>query len=396
MSEHLIKPDLNFVKDIIASGGESLKKCYQCATCSVVCELTPDNKPFPRKEMLYAQWGLKDKLISNPDVWLCHQCSDCTAYCPRGAKPGEVLGAIRKMTISEYSPTPFAKMAGDSKYLLLLFAIPVLLFLSYIVPKGYLDFSAIPRGEDGGIVYAKFMPVFPQIDVTFGLAALFAVACFVVGIRKYWSAMSAGAQLDGNRAGTRLKGNIMNSITATVVDILTHRRFQKCNVTKGRSTAHLLVFYAFAGLAVTTTWAIAYLYGYEFLGITGSSLFHFGESPYPLYDPMKIIGNASALALLIGITLVTVNRLRNAGKAGKGSYFDWLFITVIFVIVATGILSEVLRLADIAALAYPVYFTHLVFIFFLFAYAPFSKMAHMVYRAAAMVYARHSEREGTL
>lgn len=383
--EQIIKPDLNFVKDIIASGGESLKKCYQCSTCTVVCNVTPDEKPFPRKEMLYAQWGMKEKLIGNPDVWLCHQCSDCTAYCPRGAKPGEVLGAIRKMTISEYSPTPFAKMAGDPKYLLVLFAIPVLLFLSYIVPKGYLDFSAIPRGDDGGIVYAKFMPVFPQIDVTFGLAALFAVACFVVGIRKYWAAMSAGVQL---------KGNLMSSITATIAEILTHKRFQKCNVTKERSTSHLLVFYAFAGLAVTTTWAIMYLYGHEFLGITGSALFHFGESPYPLYDPMKILGNASALALLTGITLVTANRLKNAGKAGKGSYFDWLFITVIFVIVATGILSEMLRLADIAVLAYPVYFTHLVFIFFLFAYAPFSKMAHMVYRATAMVFARHSEREG--
>ncbi|MGD0281490.1 MAG: quinone-interacting membrane-bound oxidoreductase complex subunit QmoC [Dissulfurispiraceae bacterium] len=382
--EQIIKPDLNFVKDIIASGGESLKKCYQCSTCTVVCNVTPDEKPFPRKEMMYAQWGMKDKLISNPDVWLCHQCSDCTAYCPRGAKPGEVLGAVRKMTIREYSPTPLAKMAGDPKYLLVLFAIPILLFLSYIVPKGYLDFSSIPRGEDGGIVYAKFMPVFPQIDVTFGLAAFFALICFIIGIKNYWSAMSSGQQLNGC---------LTDSIKSVIVDIFTHSRFQKCNVTKDRSTAHLLVFYAFLGLAVTTTWAIAYLYGNEFFGITASTLFHFGESPYPLYDPMKIIGNASALALLAGITLVTLNRLKNASKAGPGSYFDWLFITVIFVIVLTGISSEVLRLANIAELAYPVYFTHLVFIFFLFAYAPFSKMAHMVYRATAMVFARIAGRE---
>ena len=382
--EQIIKPDLNFVKDIIASGGESLKKCYQCSTCTVVCNVTPDEKPFPRKEMLYAQWGMKDKLINNPDVWLCHQCSDCTAYCPRGAKPGEVLGAIRKMTIEEYSPTPFAKMAGNPKYLLVLFAIPILLFLSYIVPKGYLDFSAIPRGEDGGIVYAKFMPVFPQIDVTFSLATFFALACFVIGIKKYWSAMSAGMQS---------KGSLTDSLKATIIDILTHKNFQKCTVTKDRSTAHLLVFYAFLGLAITTSWAIAYLYGYEFFGITASSLFHFGESPYPLYDPLKILANTSALALLAGITLVALNRAKNAPKAGGGSYFDWLFIIVIFAIVITGILSEVLRLANIEGMAYPVYFMHLVFIFFLIAYAPFSKMAHMVYRATAMVFARQAGRD---
>lgn len=375
MSEQVLKPDLNFVKDIIASGGESLKKCYQCSTCTVVCNVTPEDKPFPRKEMMYAQWGLKDKLISNPDVWLCHQCSDCTAHCPRGAKPGEVLGAIRKMTIQEYStPSFLAKMVGDSKYLFLLFALPVLIFGAYVLAQGFTSIDSIPRGGNGEIVYALFMPVFPQIDMTFGAAAFFAAACFFFGIKNYWTAMSAST---GANAG----GNLIENAKATIVDILSHKRFQTCNVTKERSTAHLLVFYAFAGLAVTTTWAIVYLYGFH------------RESPYPQYDPMKILGNVSALALLFGITLVTNNRLKNAEKAGKGSYFDWLFISVIYAIVVTGILAEVLRLVNIAPLAYPVYFVHLVVVFFLFFYAPFSKMAHMVYRATAMVFAKQSGRE---
>ncbi len=108
----VIKPDLQFVNEIIKGGGESLKKCYQCATCSVVCNVTPEGNPFPRKEMVLAQWGQKDKLITSADVWLCHQCSDCTAYCPRGAKPGEVLNAIRKQSIKHVAMMPFfAKIA---------------------------------------------------------------------------------------------------------------------------------------------------------------------------------------------------------------------------------------------------------------------------------------------
>ena len=128
----VIKPDLQFVNDIIKGGGESLKKCYQCATCSVVCNVTPDESPFPRKEMVLAQWGQKDQLITSPDVWLCHQCSDCTAYCPRGAKPGEVLNAIRKQSIKHVAMVPlFAKIATEPKLIWLLFAIPMALL--YVV-----------------------------------------------------------------------------------------------------------------------------------------------------------------------------------------------------------------------------------------------------------------------
>jgi quinone-modifying oxidoreductase subunit QmoC len=94
----------------------------------------------------------------------------------------------------------------------------------------------------------------------------------------------------------------------------------------------------------------------------------------------------------VGITLMILNRLRNKEKAGLGSYFDWLFISVIAVIGVSGTLAQLLRLANIAVLAYPIYFIHLVFVFFLFAYAPFSKMAHMFYRATAMVFAKYSGR----
>ena len=71
-----VDPDLDFIKKLKESGGDTLKKCMQCANCSVACPLSPDSKPFPRKEMIWAGWGLRDKLAANPDVWMCHQCND--------------------------------------------------------------------------------------------------------------------------------------------------------------------------------------------------------------------------------------------------------------------------------------------------------------------------------
>jgi len=381
----VIKPDLQFVNEIIKGGGESLKKCYQCATCSVVCNVTPDGNPFPRKEMVLAQWGQKDKLITSPDVWLCHQCSDCTAYCPRGAKPGEVLNAIRKQSIKHVAMVPlFAKIATDPSLIWLLFAIPMVLFYAILVVLGNGGFTA-PRAEGDIMAYHKFVPV-PVIDTVFILTALFAAASAFVGIKRLWSGMKA-------QAGTmKSTGSLGGDIIASITEILSHSKFADCTVNKGRQLGHMFLFYAFAGLAVVTTWAIVYLYGFELLGIQPFGPFHFGESPYPMSDPVKILALVSSIAFASGVILLLMNRLAQAGKAGMGSYFDWIFLTIVIGVGATGMLSWALRLADMNV-GYFVYYLHLVFIWSLFAYAPYSKFAHLFYRTTAMVFVRHSGRK---
>ena len=96
---YLVEPDVGFINEVGRLGGADVKKCFQCATCAVACPISPDTKPFPRKEMIATSWGLKDRLIGNGDVWLCHNCGDCSTLCPRGAQPGDVLAAVRAATV---------------------------------------------------------------------------------------------------------------------------------------------------------------------------------------------------------------------------------------------------------------------------------------------------------
>ncbi|MBF0488346.1 MAG: respiratory nitrate reductase subunit gamma, partial [Nitrospirae bacterium] len=106
-----------------------------------------------------------------------------------------------------------------------------------------------------------------------------------------------------------------------------------------------------------------------------------------------IFGNVSALILFIGSLMLFTNRMKDKGVNSVSSSFDWIFATIVFLVCITGLASEMLRFANSAQLAYPVYFIHLVFVFYIIAYLPYSKLAHMVYRTTAIVYAKMANRD---
>ncbi len=366
--ETLIKPDLQFVKRVMAAGGDTVKKCYQCDTCCVVCNLTPDQKPFPRKEMLQAQWGLTD-VLQDPDIWLCYQCSDCTVYCPRGAKPGEVLGVLRQMCIEKYATPPVvAKAVGDPKFLPLLIAFPMLLLALLLRITGH---WGIPEGP---IVYSKLFPTL-LVDFIFVPTFFFAVAVLAKGVLAFWQDINSP-----NPWRVKVEGNLVGNLIATVKDILFHNRFRQCETTYNRSTNHLFLVFGFIFLLIVTSW-----------GFLNEWVLHH-ESPYFLLSPIKLLAMVGTAALLYGIYNIIKERQANAEKAGYGSYFDWFLIYLIFAVGATGLLSWVFRLVSIRILAYPTYFLHLTAVFMLFFYAPYTKLAHIVYRTVAMLHARMSSR----
>jgi quinone-modifying oxidoreductase subunit QmoC len=72
----LIKPDLQFKKELAEFGHTPRSECIQCATCSTVCSISPEKDAFPRKQMMWTVWGLRDRLIRDPDIWACYYCGE--------------------------------------------------------------------------------------------------------------------------------------------------------------------------------------------------------------------------------------------------------------------------------------------------------------------------------
>ncbi len=388
--KYFAEPDLGFINEVIGLGGNTLKKCFQCATCSVVCPISPDNKPFPRKEMIAASWGLGDRLTKDLDVWLCHQCGDCSAKCPRGAAPGDVLSAVRSYAITEYAvPKALGKAVNDPKKLPLLIAVPAILFaiLAFITVNcsGAMEsiFHSIglewSHGGGPGIAHAHFFSTW-FVDLVFIPLATFVVIVFALGLKRFISDIHEQAVLDGRSKVQKLDYvGLLKGIIAVIPTILKHDKFTECSENKDRATAHMMVLFSFIALFIVTSIFFIALY------------FLHSPGPYSQLNPVKILANVAGVALVIGSLLLIKNRL---GKKDQvTAYKDWYLLGLVLGLGLTGLLAEMTRLAGAEALTYFMYYLHLIFIFNLFAFLPFSKLAHLVYRTVAMGYSNYAGRE---
>lgn len=377
-----IEPDLGFIRDLKKAGGGSLKKCFQCATCSVVCNLSPEDRPFPRKEMILAAWGQEEQLVKSPDIWLCYQCNDCSTYCPRGARPGDVLAAIRAHVYERFSfPSFMGKALASPKALPVLLLVPAIIMIILIV-------AFAPRTLNGELAflagdvmdYNVFLP-HSSVDALFVLGNILIFTFAIVGFVRFWRSLQA--------RGEEGRVSFVRALLPTIREIIYHSRFRKCDANYARSIAHMFLLFGFAGAMVTTGAVFLFIFAPHYLQLLGlESLHPFFRLPIDLPHPVKILGGLSGLAVLVGCGILLYRRWTRKDEIGANGYVDQLFLYILFGAGLTGLLSWLTRLTEVSMLAYAIYFSHLLFVFFLLWYMPYSKFAHMIYRTMALVYAR--------
>ena len=145
----------------------------------------------------------------------------------------------------------------------------------------------------------------------------------------------------GANSGTQ--GSLIGALIPAFIDIALHKKFSTCDrgVFK-RRWGHFLVMWGFVGAAITSGFAVVYLYRETVF----FSWLNLGYSyPVPITHWVKWLGNISAVALVLGGLLLWLNRRNTVDKlVGVTTAFDRFFLWVVLTVIATGVFTEIVPL----------------------------------------------------
>lgn len=82
-------------------GGEKIRDCIQCGSCSGSCPLSVYMDYTPRSLIHMARAGFKDEVLKSFTIWLCASCYACTDVCPMNIKMTDLMYILKRKAIEE-------------------------------------------------------------------------------------------------------------------------------------------------------------------------------------------------------------------------------------------------------------------------------------------------------
>jgi quinone-modifying oxidoreductase, subunit QmoC len=94
--------DPGFLDEVYAlPGGEKIKDCIQCGTCSGSCPVSWAMEETPRQIFAMIRAGMRDQILESLTIWTCASCYQCAARCPQEIKITDVMYMLKRMAIRE-------------------------------------------------------------------------------------------------------------------------------------------------------------------------------------------------------------------------------------------------------------------------------------------------------
>jgi citrate/tricarballylate utilization protein len=339
--------------------------CNACRYCEGFCAVFPAmtrRLSFDKADVHY---------LAN----LCHNCSACLHAC-QYAPPHEfavnipaAMADVRAQTYADYAwPAPLGMAYKKNGLTLALsLALGLAIFLAMTV---WLNGSLFKEGLN-----ANFYAIFPHnlLALMFGSVFGFAVFAMVMGARKFWRDVAA----NDSPAVTSIAEAATNALTLKYLDGNNNSaEAEGCtngddSPTQWRRRFHHATFYGFMLCFASTS--VATLYHY-LLAL---------QAPYALTSLPVVLGTIGGSLMVIGTTgLFALQAKRHQALGTAAKAMDKGFIALLFLVSLTGLVLLAWRESAAMPLLLAV---HLGVVMALFLTLPYGKMAHGVYRSAALL-----------
>ena len=85
----------SFLEEVCATpGGETIRSCIQCGTCSASCLFAPWMDYTPRMMILLTKANRRETVLRSNTMWVCASCYLCTVRCPAGVEITNFMHAL--------------------------------------------------------------------------------------------------------------------------------------------------------------------------------------------------------------------------------------------------------------------------------------------------------------
>ncbi|HXY42445.1 MAG TPA: 4Fe-4S dicluster domain-containing protein [Vicinamibacteria bacterium] len=346
------------VSELEKYGAEDVQNCYHCGNCSAVCAHSDEMWVFPRKPMRLLQMGLEERLRRSLDPWLCYYCGQCSAQCPRGAEPGETMMSLRRWLTSRYDVTGISRLFYRSWKA----ELAALVLLALATAAGFLSYGF---GHGRLSVYDGPGALLPSSAVHFfdwTMAGVLTLLLAANAARMWWLTTGGNPRI---RVGL---GSYLRRLHVLPLHFFTQRRYARCEK--------------------PLPWLVHLGLVFSYLTLFGLIMFFLREMQagpavrWAVHAP----GYLASAGLLGAVVWAIRGRLRRSEPQFSHSHeSDWIFLAMLLLVGATGVVQHVLHRLGSPQAANLAYVLHLSFVVpMLLLEVPFSKWSHLAYRPLAM------------
>lgn len=369
----LVEPQL--VHEVRRYGAFDANACLNCGSCSVVCELSTDHAPFPRRPLRRVLLGLKATVNEGLEPWLCHDCGDCTAACPQEADPRESMASLRRYLSAQYDVTGLSSRMLLSKAwelwalgITFVFVLALaLVYHLYYVELAAPDLLTTPMG----------------LEHMFDTIIYFTIAVYCLPVLILLLNVIHMHRLTMRRDGTSpisLRHYVVE-LRTMFLHLITQRRMRDCprKPYKQRWARHWGIV---IGFGIITVVLLFFLKWFQ------------TDSIYPITDPQRWLGYIATVGLAGGSLDIIIRRARKKGDMHSISGFsDWILPVMILLTALSGLAVHVFRYMELPLTTHFAYAVHLaIAVPLIVIELPFGKLSHVVYRPLALYFQAVKER----